>query len=82
MGLLREAGADLSYADPMVPSLRLGGATLQAVDPDAIDPTSFDLVVVLVGRRWPMKRFVDAGVLVFDASAATQGLTSPNLDRL
>jgi UDP-N-acetyl-D-glucosamine dehydrogenase len=82
MGLLQQAGARLSYSDPMVPSLDLDGQVLKSVDAEAIDPTSVDLVVVLVGRRWPMKRFVDAERLIFDASAATQGMNSPTLDRL
>jgi UDP-N-acetyl-D-glucosamine dehydrogenase len=82
MGLLQEAGAILSYADPMVPSLTCGQQELRSVDADSVDADSVDLVVVLVGRHWPMKRFADAGVLIFDASAATQGMSAPNVDRL
>jgi UDP-N-acetyl-D-glucosamine dehydrogenase len=82
MGLLQESGTHLSYADPMVPSLMLGGAELQSVDADTVDVEALDLVVVLVGREWPMKRFADSGVLVFDAAAATQGLNAANVDRL
>lgn len=47
-----------------------------------MDVDEVDLVVVLVGRRWSLDRFVQAGTLIFDTTAATQGIDRPTIERL
>lgn len=82
MGLLRDAGVELSYADPLVPELSVNGAPVRRVDEADVDVDEVDLVVVLVGRRWSLDRFVQAGTLIFDTTAATQGIDRPTIERL
>lgn len=67
MELLRSRGAVVSYCDPHVPSVRLGGDTLQSLSLDSVNTAAPDLVAVLVGGPWPLDELDSRGVLVFDA---------------
>ncbi|MGH7827508.1 MAG: nucleotide sugar dehydrogenase [Candidatus Binatia bacterium] len=75
MRMLSEKGAVLSYNDPFVPCLRLGGKSLESVDlsPEAIE--SQDCVVILTdhsGYDW--EKITGAAKLVVDTRNATKNL--------
>jgi UDP-N-acetyl-D-glucosamine dehydrogenase len=81
MELLIEQGAEVSYSDPLVPSLRLGehehgvgsvGPELTNVDLDG-DLSSYDLIAILVAGDWPLDSVAAAGGAVFDAVNALGG---------
>jgi len=68
MELLRDAGAEVEFSDPLVASLELAGREQKAValDPEALE--AYDLVVVLVRNpAWPVEAVLAAGVPTFDA---------------
>jgi UDP-N-acetyl-D-glucosamine dehydrogenase len=67
MELLRARGAIVSYCDPHVPSVRVGGETLVSVSSDDVVKTDANLVAVLVGGDWPLDALSQRGVMVFDA---------------
>jgi UDP-N-acetyl-D-glucosamine dehydrogenase len=67
MELLRARGAIVSYCDPHVPSVRVGGETLASVSSDDVVKTDANLVAVLVGGDWPLDVLSQRGVMVFDA---------------
>jgi UDP-N-acetyl-D-glucosamine dehydrogenase len=79
MELLHQEGAQLSFADPLVTSLELAGATLRPQPLDAVDLGGYDLVVVLVRNpAWDVDAILASGVPTFDAvnalGAATGGI--------
>jgi UDP-N-acetyl-D-glucosamine dehydrogenase len=82
MEMLAEQGADVSFVDPMVDSIRLHGRTIVATDLTTTDLSQFDLVVVLVSGPWNTVVPADRAVLVFDAVNALGAPTSPTTERL
>lgn len=80
--LLLEAGAEVDYADPMVPELQVGERSLSARDIDTVDISRYDLTAILVGTDWPFQKVLDAGVPIFDAVNATHRLDHPLVERL
>jgi UDP-N-acetyl-D-glucosamine dehydrogenase len=82
MELLAEAGADVSYSDPHVPSLPLNGRRLESVDLSR-DLGAYDVVVIAVANpSWPIESLVQSDVIVFDTVNATKGTTTPRVERL
>ncbi|HUF94070.1 MAG TPA: nucleotide sugar dehydrogenase [Candidatus Limnocylindria bacterium] len=76
--MLRELGADVSYADPHVPSLVLGGVALKAVEATEAELNAADCVVILTDHReFDYAQVVEHAALVIDTRAATWGLASP-----
>jgi hypothetical protein len=67
MELLRDRGAKVTYCDPHVPHVRLGGDTLQSLSIDDVPKVNADLVAVLVGGEWPLASLESRGIAVFDA---------------
>jgi UDP-N-acetyl-D-glucosamine dehydrogenase len=67
MELLRARGAVVSYCDPHVRSVRLGGDTLYSTSLDDVAKSDANLVAVLVGGEWPLAALEARGVPVFDA---------------
>jgi len=67
MELLRARGAVVSYCDPHVRSVRLGGDTLYSTSLDDVAKSDANLVAVLVGGDWPLAALETRGVPVFDA---------------
>jgi UDP-N-acetyl-D-glucosamine dehydrogenase len=66
--LLEQAGASVTYSDPMVASLVIGGRERKSVDltPEIID--SADLAIVLVAHEgWPVAHLRSCSTPVFDA---------------
>ena len=80
MELLADAGADVSYADPHVPSIELLGRELKAVPAT----TPADAVVVLVAHAdWTLQEIVATGTPVFDVVNASRGLgAAGNVEKL
>ena len=67
MELLRERGARVSYCDPHVSEVRLGGDTLRSLGVNEVADAKVDLVAVLVGGEWPLVQLEARGIVVFDA---------------
>ena len=82
IGLLRRKGADVSYADPYVPTLEVGGGMMQAYDLDQ-GVSEFDCVAIVTAHgAVDYKRLLAEAPLVFDTRNATQNLTPPGSCRL
>jgi UDP-N-acetyl-D-glucosamine dehydrogenase len=83
MELLQDEGAHVTFADPLVPSLTLGGESLHAVALDADTLRDADLVVVLVrNSAWPVDQVLGAGTPTFDAVNALGQASGPTHERL
>ncbi len=73
-----EHGADVSYADPHVPSVLLDGTVLKAVGATDGNVADADCVVILTDHpEFDYARIVDVAKLVVDARNATWGLATP-----
>jgi len=72
---LREAGADVSYADPRVPSVVIDGALLKATELTAEGLTSSDCVLILTDHpEFDYRQIVELAPLVVDTRNATWGI--------
>lgn len=75
---LRERGAEVSYADPYVPSLITGDMILKAVDLTDDELTAADCVLILTDHsRFDYRRVVATARLVVDMRNATWGIPAP-----
>ncbi|MGH9894106.1 MAG: UDP binding domain-containing protein, partial [bacterium] len=75
---LREKGAEVSYADPYVPSVVLNGATLKAVEFTDRDLEAADCVLILTDHpEFDYQRLVAIAPLVIDTRSATRGIPVP-----
>ena len=82
MEILEEKGAEVSYSDPLVPSLHLNGVELLSQELSAKSWSNYDIVAVLVGGdAWPMDELASSSTLVFDAVNA-MGRKHANIHRL
>jgi UDP-N-acetyl-D-glucosamine dehydrogenase len=82
MEILEEKGAEVSYSDPLVPSLQLNGVELLSQELSAEPWSNYDIVTVLVGGdAWPMDELASSSTLVFDAVNAI-GRKHANIHRL
>jgi UDP-N-acetyl-D-glucosamine dehydrogenase len=78
VSMLRELGAEVSYADPHVPSLVLGSTALKAVEVTDAELSAADCVLILTDHReFDYARVIEHSSLVIDTRAATWGLPSP-----
>ena len=82
--LLSERGADLCYADPHVPSLRLeGGAQMQAVPVTAELLAGIDCAVVVTNHKaFDWQLIADHAPLVLDTRNALNGQTAGRVVKL
>ncbi|MBJ7307679.1 MAG: nucleotide sugar dehydrogenase [Acidimicrobiia bacterium] len=81
--LLEAEGAIVDYADPMVPSITISGRERQSINPDAINPNDYDVVLVLVKHlSWPIGRWIESGAHIFDAVNAGGVPTNEQIERL
>jgi len=72
---LREAGADVSYADPRVPSVVIDGVLLKATELTAEGLTSSDCVLILTDHpEFDYRQIVELAPLVVDTRSATWGI--------
>jgi UDP-N-acetyl-D-glucosamine dehydrogenase len=83
MELLADAGAQVSYSDPLIPAVVVAGRQCKSVALDTAAPADWDLAVVLVADAGlDMDRFLTAGVPVFDAAHALTGPAAAQAERL
>jgi UDP-N-acetyl-D-glucosamine dehydrogenase len=75
MRLLSEKGAILSYNDPLVPTVRLGGSTLNSVEASPQTIAEHDCVIILTDHSvYDVGTIVAASKLVIDTRNATKDL--------
>lgn len=75
MRLLSDKGAILSYNDPFVPQLRLGGSMLNSVEVSTTEIGNHDCVVILTDHSvYDMPAIVGAAKLVIDTRNSTKNL--------
>src|SRR5262245_54531061 len=75
---LREKGADVSYADPRVPSIVLDGAPLKAIEPNAEALAATDCALILTDHpQFDYRQIVELAPLVIDTRNATWGIPAP-----
>jgi UDP-N-acetyl-D-glucosamine dehydrogenase len=82
IGLLRNAGADVAYHDPHVPSFAEHGLEMESV---ALEPAAYDCVVVVTDHTCiDYEQLVDDASLVVDLRNATgaKGTASPKVFKL
>jgi UDP-N-acetyl-D-glucosamine dehydrogenase len=78
MELLRARGAEVSYADPHVPSINFEGHALKAIEPTDAALGAADCVVILTDHlEFDYPRTLAASRLVVDTRNATFGLPAP-----
>ncbi len=78
MELLRKRGAEVSYADPHVPSINFEGHVLKAIEPTDAALGAADCVVILTDHpEFDYQRTLAASRLVVDTRNATFGLPAP-----
>ena len=78
LGKLRDKGADVSYADPHVPAVTLGGTVLKAVEPTDQELAAADCVLVLTDHpEFDYRRIVEVARLVIDTRNATPRMPTP-----
>ena len=79
MGLLENAGADVSYHDPHVPSFEENGMSMSST---ALEPADYDCVVVVTNHSGiDYDALVDDALLVVDLRNAT-GVKGSRSDRV
>jgi UDP-N-acetyl-D-glucosamine dehydrogenase len=75
MRLLADKGAILSYNDPLVPTLRLGGSALKSIDPSPAEIAKHDCIIILTDHSaYDFRKIVEAATLVIDTRNATKDL--------
>ncbi|MBI3029561.1 MAG: nucleotide sugar dehydrogenase [Candidatus Rokubacteria bacterium] len=75
---LRDRGAEVSYADPYVPSIVLDGAVLKAVAVTDEELRATDCALILADHpEFDYRRIVEAAALVVDTRNATWGIPAP-----
>lgn len=75
MRLLSDKGALLSYNDPFVPSLRLGGNLLKSIELSTAEIGKHDCVIILTDHTaYDIRQIVAASKLVVDTRNATKDL--------
>ena len=81
--LLSGLGADVTYSDPYVPSLRLEGRSLAAVNPGREALAACDLAMIITNHSaFDYAEIIRNAPLVFDTRNATNGMKAKNLVRL
>ena len=83
MELLSDAGADIRYHDPRVPTFHLGAEWVKSVDFTKAEIDQADLVLVLVAHpELPLDLLIGTSAMVFDAVNATKGQGGHRVERL
>lgn len=82
--LLQQAGADVSYYDPYVPSVRIGSSALHSVELTDERLASAECVVIHTDHAGlPIERIVEKAAVLYDARNATRGMKGAGkLERL
>ena len=72
---LRDRGAQVSYADPHVPSVLIDGVPLKSIEPTAQNLAAADCVLILTDHsEFDYRMVVDTAPLVIDTRNATWGV--------
>ncbi len=75
---LRDKGAEVSYADPRVPSVVLDGTPLKSIEPTAQALAAADCVLILTDHpEFDYRQVVDLAPLVIDTRNATWRIPAP-----
>ena len=75
---LRDKGADVSYADPHVPSVVLDGVTMKAIEANAEAIAAVDCVLILTDHsEFDYRQVVELAPLVIDTRNATWTIPAP-----
>jgi UDP-N-acetyl-D-mannosaminuronate dehydrogenase len=75
MRMLIDKGAELSYNDPLVPTLRMGRNVLKSVEVSSANLQSQDCVIILTDHSaYDFKKIVASAKLVIDTRNATKDL--------
>ncbi|MBI2469462.1 MAG: nucleotide sugar dehydrogenase [Candidatus Rokubacteria bacterium] len=75
---LQAKGAEVSYADPYVPSIVLDGAALKAIEPTDAVLAAADCVVILTDHpEFDYRRIVEVACVVVDTRNAAWGIAAP-----
>ncbi len=75
---LHQRGAEISYADPYVPSITVNGAVLKGVEVSDEHLAAADCVVILTDHpEFDYGRVVECAALVIDTRHATWGIPAP-----
>jgi len=76
---LRAKGAEVSYADPYVPSVAIEGAVLKSVELSDQDLEAADCVLIVTDHpEFDYRRIVEVAPLVVDTRNATRGIAAPD----
>jgi UDP-N-acetyl-D-glucosamine dehydrogenase len=77
MRLLADKGANLSYNDPFVPTLRVNGRALKSIDTSPAEIAKQDCIIILTDHSvYDFRKIVEAATLVIDTRNATKELRS------
>jgi UDP-N-acetyl-D-glucosamine dehydrogenase len=80
---LAARGAHVTYHDPFVPELEIGGARLTSATLDVPTMAAADAVVILTAHpQIDVAAVVRSAPLVFDARGETVGISEPHVERL
>lgn len=81
--LIEQAGARVSFADPLVRALTLGDTEYKATPLDGLSFDDYDLIVMLVrNEAWPVEEIRASGVATFDAVNALDAPDGAHHERL
>jgi UDP-N-acetyl-D-glucosamine dehydrogenase len=83
IALLARRGAEISYSDPWVPTLREGAHSFEAIpEADALRGHPDCVVICTDHSAFDWKALVDSGIRVVDTRDALRAFSSPNIVRL
>ena len=75
MRLLADKGANLSYNDPFVPTLRVNGKALKSIDASPAEIAKQDCIIILTDHSvYDFRKIVEAATLIIDTRNATKEL--------
>ena len=83
MALLLERGADVRYADPLVPSVEVKGRRMDAVDPTAENVAAVDVVVLLTDHSaFDLAGIAAHAEAIVDTRNAFKGIAGDHIVRI
>jgi UDP-N-acetyl-D-glucosamine dehydrogenase len=75
MRLLNDKGAILSYNDPLVPTLRIGGTVMKSIEASPVEIARQDCVIILTDHSvYDFAKIVESAKLVVDTRNSTKDL--------
>ena len=80
--LLKKLGAEVTYSDPYVPSLKLDGIDLKSQEAEASARQSDCVVIITDHSDFNYKGLLDSAKLIVDTRNALRGFESEKIVRL